>query len=178
MSRNAKHKIAIAGIAFLTAAVYAIPAMASGDMFMKIAGITGESRDKDHSGWIGVESYSWEHTGISMSGERDSRIGTRQGEPAMPGSLTIKKYTDKASIPLMQTCSQGIDIGEVVVEVVETDEISGILQYSTYTLSRVILSDCESSDSEDRPNETITLNYDTVTSEYRSTDQKTGKTNP
>jgi type VI secretion system secreted protein Hcp len=178
MFLNVKYKIAIAGMVFLATAVCAIPATASGDMFIKIAGIEGESRDKEHSGWIGVESFTWEHTGISMSGERASRTGTRQGEPAMPGSLTIKKYKDKASTPLMQACSRGMDFGDVVVEVVETDEITGIVQYSTYTLSEVNLSGGIPSDSEDRPSETITLNYETVASDYRSTGRKTGKTNP
>lgn len=175
MFRNAKHRIIIAAIVFLTGAVYAISTMASGDMFIKIDGIEGESRDIEHSSWIEVESFSWEHMGISMSGQRASRIGTRQGEPAMPGSLTITKIEDKSSTSLMQVCAQGTNLDDVVVDVVETDAQTGIVQHSTYTLSGVNLSGCSSSDSDDRPIETFTLNYDKIAYKYYTTSQKTGK---
>jgi len=176
MSQNAKHWIAMAAIAILTAAVCAIPAMAAMDMFIKIAGIDGESRDKDHAGWIEVESFSWEHMEVSLSGQRGSLAGNRQGVPAMPGSLTATKFTDKASAPLMRACSQGTNIGDVVVNMVETNEITELVYYSTYTLSGVTLSGCSPSDSDDRSTETFTLNYDEIAYEYYTIDRKTSKT--
>lgn len=31
----------------------------STDLFLKIEGITGESQDANHKGWIGVDSFTW-----------------------------------------------------------------------------------------------------------------------
>lgn len=31
----------------------------STDIFLKIDGVTGESRDSRHQGWIQIESFSW-----------------------------------------------------------------------------------------------------------------------
>jgi type VI secretion system secreted protein Hcp len=166
----------MAAMVFLTAALCAIPAMAAMDMFIKIDGIDGESRDKDHSGWIEVESFSWEHMGISVSGQRASAIGSRQGEPAMPGSLTVTKFIDKASFPIMRACSSEANIGDVVVNMVETDEITEIVSYRTYTLSGVSVSGCSAADSEDPPTETFTLNYDEISYRNYTIDRKTGKT--
>lgn len=168
-------KGAIAGFAVLVLASCAVPALAAVDMFVKIEGIGGESLDREHSGWIEVESFSWEQTEAEMSGQRASLAGTREGIPVMPGSLTITKYGDKASTPLMQACSSGTDLGNVVVEVVETTEETGLVLYSTYTLSGVRPSGCSPSDSEGRPTETITLNYKEITYKYTQVNRKAGK---
>ena len=31
----------------------------STDLFLKIDGITGESQDSNHKGWIAIESFTW-----------------------------------------------------------------------------------------------------------------------
>ena len=42
----------------IPALVHALPAMGAVQMFLDIAGIPGESTDKDHKDWIEVLSYS------------------------------------------------------------------------------------------------------------------------
>jgi len=156
MTRNTKHLVAIAGIAILMATVWPVPAMAAVDMFIKIDGIDGESRDKDHSGWIEVESFSW----------GASRGGNRQADSVIPGSLTITKSIDQASPSLMQACVSGKDLGEVFVGLITTDEKTERDQYITYKLMKVRLTSCATSDSDDRPTESITLNYDKIDYKY------------
>lgn len=76
--------------------------MAAVDMFLKIDGIEGESRDQKHKGEIEVMSYSW---GLSNSVSPGGGGGST-------GKVTLSdfqfvKVIDKASPVLMQKCCEG-----------------------------------------------------------------------
>jgi len=175
MTRNTKYLFAIPAIAILMAAAWVAPAIAAVDMFIKIEGIDGESRDKDHSGWIEVESFSWGSQGASVRGRDASRGRSRQAEPVMPGSLTITKSMDQASTSLMRACSSGKIFDEVIVDLLRTDEKTGLVQYTAYTLLEVRLTSCASSGSDERSTENVTLNYSKIDYEYTPVDRGRGK---
>ena len=80
------------------------------DMFLKIAGIDGESSSKKHEGEIQLLSFSW---GLSQS---SSTGGTGSGA----GKVQVKEFTfvkeiDKSSPKLMEACCTGEHIHDVTL---------------------------------------------------------------
>lgn len=72
------------------------------DMFLKLKGIDGESQDAAHTGWIDILSWSWNvsHpvTGALASGSSSGKVDV--------ADLTVTKYCDKSTGPLLQHCAQ------------------------------------------------------------------------
>jgi type VI secretion system secreted protein Hcp len=91
------------------AILFAAPAQAAVDMFIKIEGIDGESRDSKHNEWIDVLAWSW---GASSSG------GSRTPQPSQthvlvaptaedPVPALATRELDKSSAKLQQATVTG-----------------------------------------------------------------------
>ncbi len=137
------------------------PAMGAYDMFLKIDGIDGESTDKDHQGWIEVESFSW---GMSVS---VSSIGTGGGAgKANFLELSIDKFLDKASPRLMLTGAEGRHLPAVHL-VLRTQ---GETRHSFFEieLKNVFVTSLgiEGQAGEPVPTETLSLNYEEIKVTY------------
>ncbi len=76
------------------------------DMFIKIAGVAGESEDAKHKGENDVLSWSW---GMSQSGTMHAGGGGGAGKATFQ-DLSITKWVDKGSVTLMQHCAKGSHI--------------------------------------------------------------------
>jgi type VI secretion system Hcp family effector len=100
------------------------PALAAQKVFLSFEGTTqgvikGESRDKDHVGWIDVESANL--GGMEVSDENDAAIrriaasglpsGKRQHIP-----VVLYRTVDSASPKLMQAASTGETVRQITVE--------------------------------------------------------------
>ncbi len=70
------------------------------DMFLKLAGVTGEAQDADHKGEIQVVSWSW-----GMQAPVAAVTGQATGKAAM-SELLITKKVDQATPTLMQFLKQ------------------------------------------------------------------------
>ena len=75
------------------------------DMFLKIDGIDGESRDAKHKGEIEVLSFSW---GITNSGGGGGAAGK-----VTPDEFSIIKALDKATPQLFERCCEGTHVPAV-----------------------------------------------------------------
>ena len=73
------------------------------DMFIKIDGIKGESKDKKHKDEIDVLAWSW---GMSQSGTFHTGGGGGAGKVNVQ-DLSFTKWVDKASAALMLCCCNG-----------------------------------------------------------------------
>ncbi|HUO81019.1 MAG TPA: type VI secretion system tube protein Hcp [Steroidobacteraceae bacterium] len=77
--------------------------MAAADYFLKLDGITSESRDDKHKGEIEIASFSW---GESNAGTAGFGGGQGAGKVAA-GDFTFVKRFDKASPQLFIACATG-----------------------------------------------------------------------
>ena len=146
------------------------PSSAAVDMFLKFGPpsnsaplIVGESQDRDFKDTIDVLAWSWGASNSSSFafGGGDSRVGRANFQ-----DLSITKYVDKASAPLMT----GVAAGNVYRDVTLSVRKAGAnpLVYLTYELKDVRVSSYSSGGSggEDRLTENITLNFAAVKVTY------------
>jgi type VI secretion system secreted protein Hcp len=81
------------------------------DMFIKLKGIDGESQDHAHKNEIEILSWSW---GVTNSAS--FALGTGGGtNKATFHEISITKVVDKASVNLLQYCTDGKHVPEGVI---------------------------------------------------------------
>ncbi|MGB8928487.1 MAG: type VI secretion system tube protein Hcp, partial [Pantoea agglomerans] len=71
------------------------------DMYLKVDGITGESKDSNHTGWIDIDSFSW---GASQPGNMSVGGGGGAGKVNF-NDLHINAKIDKAVTALLKNCA-------------------------------------------------------------------------
>ena len=126
----------------------ASPAFAAVDMYIKIDGIDGESKDDAHKDEIDVLAWSWGAASSSSGAAGGRRSAPTDG----PGTLTISKSIDKSSPKLTQACNSGRSIPKATVS-------DGA---RVYTLYNVRLSCTTSGAAGDRPSEEIAFYYNKI----------------
>ena len=131
------------------------------DMFLKLDGIPGESKDGFHKNWIEIESFSW---GASSTGA-GSGGGGGAGKVSL-NDLTFVQAANKASPKLMEACAEGRHLKDATLSLRK----SGGKQepYLTYKLSDVLVSSFQTggSGSDVRPMEELALNFGRVSVSY------------
>lgn len=75
----------------------------SSDFHVKLAGVEGESKHKDHTGQIEIHSWSW---AVSNASSATSGGGSGKGK-AVPGDFMFTHNYDKASPNLAKKCVEG-----------------------------------------------------------------------
>jgi type VI secretion system secreted protein Hcp len=138
------------------------------DMFIKIQGIDGESKDDKHAKEIDVLAWSW---GMSQSGTMHMGSGGGSGKVSVQ-DLSITKYVDSASHALMGHCCAGIHIPECKLTVRKAG--GEPLEYIKLTLTDCLISSVSTGGSggEDRLTENVTLNFAKFKFEYQPQDEK------
>lgn len=74
------------------------PVSSEAAAYIKFDGIDGESTNKDHKGWIEIESFSW---GVSRPSSGEGANQTTAKE------LLVSKELDKSSTRLFLSCATG-----------------------------------------------------------------------
>ncbi len=141
------------------------------DMFLKIAGVDGESIDKAHQGEIDILSWSW---GMSQSGTTHVGGGGGSGKVSVQ-DITLTKYVDASSPALLLSCCKGTHLDQAVLVVRKAGESP--LEYIKLTMKEVIVSQLATGGrgGEDRLTETLTLNFAEFKFEYQTQSRKGGK---
>lgn len=104
------------------------------DMFLQVAGIPGESRDRDHQMWIDPVAFHW---GVSRPGRQFPIEGRPPTPVADHADLTIVKRIDSSSPKLFLFCCSGQAIKQVVLEIWKPGERP--VRILEYKLSDVII---------------------------------------
>lgn len=132
------------------------------DMFLNIDGITGESQDDAHGDEIDVIAFHW---GMSNTGTAHLGGGAGAGKVNVQ-DLTFTKYIDKSSTDLMLFCCNGKHLTESVLIVRKAGEEP--LEYIKITMTDCLITavNTGAARAEERPTETITLNFGKVEVEY------------
>ncbi len=133
------------------------------DMFLKIDGVDGESRDSEHKGEIDVLAWSW---GLSQSGSTHMGGGGGSGKVNVQ-DISVTKWVDKASPNLMKYCCNGKHFKEALLTVRKAGEKP--LECIKVKMNDLIISSVSTGGSggEDRLTENLTLNFGKVAFEYQ-----------
>jgi type VI secretion system secreted protein Hcp len=138
------------------------------DMFMKIEGVDGESKDKKHTKEIDVLAWSW---GMSNSGSAHTGGGAGAGKVNVQ-DLSFTKYVDSASPKLMLACCNGKHYDQALLTVRKAGEKP--VEYIKIKLTEVLITSISTGGSggEDRLTENVTLNFAKVHLDYTPQDDK------
>ncbi|MDQ0588996.1 Hcp family type VI secretion system effector [Variovorax paradoxus] len=132
------------------------------DMFLKLEGVDGESKDDSHKKEIDVLAWSW---GAAQSGTGHVGGGSGAGKVNVQ-DLSVTKYVDSASHLLLLDCCNGQHIKKGTLVVRKAGATP--LEYIKLTMEDIIVSNVHTGGSggEDRLTETITLNFSKFKYEY------------
>ena len=103
------------------------------DMFLKIEGVSGESKDTNHKDWTDLESFDW---GADQSGSMSSGGGGGAGKVNF-NDLTVVCAIDKAAPTILKNCAVGQHISKVEVSVCKACGTQ--IEYSRTTLEDVLV---------------------------------------
>ena len=140
-------------------------------IFMQITGIKGESSDKNHKGWMDIDSVQW---GVNRQiTSATSTMNDRESSNAVISDLTFTRNMDSATPSLFMDacCGKGKD---VVIHLTKTGTGSGADIYMEYTLKNALISDYHvNSTAQDtnRPMEQITLSFVEIEVRYTAYDE-------
>lgn len=126
------------------------------EMFLKIDGIDGESKDDQHTGEIDVLAWSF---GLSQAGTFHTGGGGGSSKVSVQ-DMSFTHHTDLATAPLMLACANGQHINKAVLTVCKAGGGSRV-EYLVVTMEKVMVTSVSQggSDGEDRLVENITLNF-------------------
>ena len=133
------------------------------DMFLKIDGVEGESKDKTHTKQIDVLAWSW---GLSNSGSAHTGGGAGSGKVNVQ-DVSITKWIDSASPKLVLACCEGSHYSQVLLTVRKAAG-KAPLEYVKITLSEVLVAGISTGGSggEERLTENVTLNFGKFRMDY------------
>lgn len=136
------------------------------DMFLKIEGVDGESRDDKHAGEIDVLAWSW---GMTQSGSMHVGGGGGSGKVSVQ-DVSITKYVDKSSATIMNKTCAGEHFPSAVLVIRKAG--GSPLEYWKLTMNKVLITSISTGGSggEDQLTENLTLNFEDFMAEY--TEQK------
>jgi type VI secretion system secreted protein Hcp len=131
--------------------------------YLKIDGILGESRDRNHKGEIDVLAFSW---GISQTGSQTGG-GGGAGKTQI-SDFQIVKSLDVASPQLFAAVCSGEHFDEAVFTIeTETTRTGRSQGYYKVTLSEVLISSVVPSGGNGEPTEQVSLNFQKAEIEFQ-----------
>jgi type VI secretion system secreted protein Hcp len=163
--KKRRELIAVALSAVALAAASPSVAVAATDIFLKLSDIKGESIDDKHKDEIEVLSWSWGVVGANRNSPKPQQpVGP--GQPACASDISIMKTVDKASPALFQRAATGTSIPTATFSVRKAG--SEQQDFLVITLSDVKVTSVQQGGSggEDRPTESISLNFSGATVTY------------
>jgi type VI secretion system secreted protein Hcp len=134
------------------------------DMFLKLDGVEGESKDKKHPKEIDVLAWSW---GMSNSGSAHVGGGAGVGK-ANVQDVSVTKYVDSSSPFLMLACCDGKHYDNAVLTVRKAGGDAPV-EYITIKMTEVFITSVSTGGSggEDRLTENVSLNFGKVHLDYK-----------
>jgi type VI secretion system secreted protein Hcp len=141
--------------------------MAAVDYFLKLDGITGESKDTNFSGQIPLLSFS--HGGEQASSIAAGTGGHGAGKVTVH-PMTITKPVDKSSVPLFKALTLGTHIATGTLSAVKAG--ANRKPYLKIDLKSVFVSSYMVSAVDENPVESISLAFEQIKIEYFAQDDK------
>lgn len=141
------------------------------DGFLKIDGITGESKDAGHKNEIDVTAFSY---GVTQSTSVATGGGLTAGKATL-NAFTFNQTYHKGSVPLFVHACTGKPVGTVTF-VARKSAGDKQLEYLTVTFKDCLVTsvDCSGSTDNEIPGETVQIQYSEVKFKYREQNEKGG----
>lgn len=138
------------------------------DMFLKLEGIKGESKDAKHPDEIQVLAWSW---GVSNSGSHGHGGGGGSGK-ANANDISFTKNVDRASAATWMACTTGKHIKDATLVVRKAGDKP--LEYLKITMTDLLVSSISTGGSggETQLTENVSLNFAKIKMEYFEQDAK------
>src|SRR5215468_1333554 len=138
------------------------------DMFLKLNGVDGESKDKIHKKEIDVLSWSW---GMANSGTAHVGGGAGAGKVSVQ-DLALCKYVDSSSPKLMLACCSGTHYADALLTVRKAGGTP--VEYIKVKMEKVFITGITSggTSGDDRLTENVILNFGKVNVDYTPQDEK------
>jgi type VI secretion system secreted protein Hcp len=132
------------------------------DMFLKLNGVKGESKDKVHTKEIDVLAWSW---GMANSGTAHVGGGAGAGKVNVQ-DLSFTKYVDSSSPNLMLNCCNGKHFSDALLTVRKAG--GNPVEYIKVKMETVLIAAVTTggSGNEDRLTENVILNFAKVSVDY------------
>jgi type VI secretion system secreted protein Hcp len=103
------------------------------DMFMRIEGVSGESKDANHKDWTDIVTFSW---GASQPGSMVSGGGGGVGKASF-NDLNVSASIDKAAPAILKNCISGKHLSKVEISVCKAGGQQ--IEYTRITLEEVLV---------------------------------------
>lgn len=125
------------------------------DIFLKIDGIDGESRDAGHTDEIDILAFNW---GASQSGTMHGGGGGGSGKVSVQ-DVSFSKYVDKSTPNLVAYLCSGKHVAEATLTVRKAGETP--VEYLKFKMTGILISNYSTGGSggDDRMTETFSLNF-------------------
>jgi type VI secretion system secreted protein Hcp len=126
------------------------------DMFLKLDGVKGESKDEAHKQEIDVLAWSW---GMSNNGSAHQGAGAGSGKVSVR-DITLTKYVDSSSPKIMLSCCDGEHFDTAKLTVRKAGGKAPV-EYIVIKMEEVLISSVSTggSGAEDRLTENVNLNF-------------------
>jgi len=121
------------------------------DMFMKIEGASGESRDANHKDWTDIRSFAW---GATQPGSMTAGGGGGIGK-ANFNDLHVVARIDKAAPAVMKHCASGKHLPKIELSMCKAGGTQ--VEYSKITLEDVLVTSVQVS--ADKESEVVLVEY-------------------
>lgn len=133
------------------------------DIFLKLEGINGESKDSVHKDEIDLIGWTW---GMENKGTGHQGGGSGIGK-AKFDNISVTKYVDLASMPLLLSCAQGKHVAKATLTMRKAGGTAP-LEYLTIVLEQVLVTHVQhgGSGGDDRTTEMVTLNFEKIHMTY------------
>jgi len=136
------------------------------DMFLKIDGIPGESKDSQMKGQIHIESFSF---GVEQVGTSDSGGGLGAGKAKFE-DFEFTMPTQKASPKIYLACASGKHIGNAVLSIRKAGGKQEV--FLKHTFEHLLISSFRTANGDPQPVDTIKFNFVKLTTEYKEQDDQ------
>ncbi len=103
------------------------------DIYLKVDGVTGESKDSNHKNWIDVLSFNW---GATQPGNMSVGGGGGTGKVNYK-DLQIQALIDKATPAILKYCSSGKHVTKVELSICKAG--GSQIEYSRIVLEDVLV---------------------------------------
>ncbi|MBC9208254.1 type VI secretion system tube protein Hcp [Roseomonas aerophila] len=132
-------------------------------IYMKYQGVDGESTTTGYEKQIELQSFQ---LGVGRGISTARGTSTRESSEASVSEVTVTKQTDGASLKLFEESLYGKLDHEVIITFVRTQTGGGVQPYLRYTLTGAGVSGFSLTSGGDRPQESVSLNFDKIEMTY------------
>lgn len=121
------------------------------DMFMRVEGVNGESKDSNHKDWSDIRSFAW---GATQPGNMVSGGGGGVGKASF-NDLQVVARIDKAAPSVLKNCASGKHLSKVEVSICKAG--GSQIEYTRITLDEVLVTSVQYS--ADPETESVLVQY-------------------